>query len=439
MAFSRRHLLHLMAAAPAAVGISSTSRAETPVSPAAGDPDPGDWEAVRDLFALSRDKVHMSAMLLSSHPRPVREAIERHRAELDRDTVAYLETHMDELTEASRDAAGGYVGIHPSHVAFADSTTMAVGLAYAGLKIRADQEMLTTDEGYFVTHETLRLKALESGATLRPIPLYEHAFDATADAIAAAVLEAVGPKTRLVALTWVHSSTGLKMPVRAIARGLRDVNANRDPQDHVLLGVDGVHGFGIEDVSFDELGCDMFMAGCHKWLFGPRGTGIAVFSGKALDAVQPTVPSFTDDPTFSAWVRRRDAPGGRNNGRRMTPGGFKAFEHLWALKEAFDLHAGIGKAAVAARTHDLASQLKQGLAAIDGVTVRTPMDPDLSAGIVSFDIDGRSAGAAVSALRERGIVASVAPYARAHIRLTPSIRNMESEVDTAIDAVKALA
>ncbi|WP_067334681.1 aminotransferase class V-fold PLP-dependent enzyme [Stappia indica] len=439
MAFSRRHLLHLMAAAPAAVGISSISRAETPVSPAASNPDLGDWEAVRDLFALSRDKVHMSAMLLSSHPRPVREAIERHRAELDRDTVTYLETHMDDLTEASRGAAGGYLGIHPSHVAFSDSTTMAVGLAYAGLKIRADQEMLTTDEGYFVTHETLRLKALESGATLRSIPLYEHAFDATADAIAAAVLEAVGPKTRLVALTWVHSSTGLKMPVRAIARGLRDVNAGRDPQDHVLLGVDGVHGFGIEDISFDELGCDMFMAGCHKWLFGPRGTGIAVFSGKALDAVQPTVPSFTDDPTFSAWVRRRDAPGGRNNGRRMTPGGFKAFEHLWALKEAFEFHAGLGKAAVAARTHALASQLKQGLAAIDGVTVRTPMDPDLSAGIVSFDIDGRSAGAAVSALRERGIVASVAPYAQAHIRLTPSIRNMESEVDTAIEAVRALA
>ena len=136
MAFSRRHLLHLMAAVPAAVGISSISRAETSVSPATGNPGLGDWEAVRDLFALSRDKVHMSAMLLSSHPRPVREAIERHRAELDRDTVAYLETHMDDLTEASRDAAGEYLGIHPSHVAFFDSTTMAVGLAYAGLKIR---------------------------------------------------------------------------------------------------------------------------------------------------------------------------------------------------------------------------------------------------------------------------------------------------------------
>ncbi|WP_249696070.1 aminotransferase class V-fold PLP-dependent enzyme [Stappia sp. WLB 29] len=434
MAFSRRHLLHLMAAFPAALGISRISEAET-LSPSSLE----DWEAVRDLFELTRDKVHMSAMLLSSHPRPVAQAIARHRAGLDRDTVAYLEAHMEELTEASRRAAGTYLDIHSSHVAFADSTTMAVGLAYGGLQIRADQEMLTTDEDYFVTHEALRLKALESGARLRSIPLYERASDATAEAIAAAVLNGVGPKTRLVALTWVHSSTGLKMPIRAIARGLRDHNAGRDPQDHILLGVDGVHGFGIEDVSFADLGCDMLMAGCHKWLFGPRGTGIAVFSGKALDALAPTVPSFTDDPTFNAWVRRRNAPRGRNNGRRMTPGGFKAFEHLWAVKEAFELHAQIGKAAVQERTHGLATRLKRGLAAIDGVAVITPMDPDLSAGIVSFDIDGRSAGAAVAALRERGIVASVAPYAQAHIRLTPSIRNMESEVDTAIEAVKALA
>src|SRR5690606_24134200 len=99
------------------------------------------------------------------------------------------------------------------------------------------------------------------------------------------------------------SSTGFKMPIRAIADGLAEINADREPDDQVLLGVDGVHGFGVENVSFADLGCDMLMAGCHKWLFGPRGTGIAAFSHKALDALRPTVPSFTDDPAFSAWLQ----------------------------------------------------------------------------------------------------------------------------------------
>jgi len=67
--------------------------------------DLSDWDAVRDLFALSPDRVHMSAMLIASHPAPVREAIERHRDGLDADLVGYLETNGDRLTEASREAA----------------------------------------------------------------------------------------------------------------------------------------------------------------------------------------------------------------------------------------------------------------------------------------------------------------------------------------------
>lgn len=434
MAISRRQLLQLAPAIPTVLGVPSLAAFEDQsTSPLSG------WQSVRALFELTEDKVHMSAMLLSSHPRPVREAIARHRQALDQDTVAYLEAHMGEFTEASRTAAGRYLGIHPSHVAFTDSTTMGVGLAYNGLSIRPDQEMLTTDEDYFVTHESLRLKALASGASVRRIALYTSAADARAEAIVSTVLEAIRPQTRLLALTWVHSSTGLKMPIRAIADGLGEINADREPEDHVLLGVDGVHGFGVEDVSFPKLGCDMLMAGCHKWLFGPRGTGVAVFSRKALDALRPTVPSFTDDPTFGSWLQENGAPGGVNNGRRMTPGGFKPFEHHWAMKEAFDLHLEIGKEAIQARTHQLASQLKEALMAIDGVSIQTPMSPDLSAGIVSFDIDGWSAGHAVSALRDRGIVASVTPYAEPHIRLTPSIRNTEEEVDRAAAAVSELA
>lgn len=434
MVFSRRTLLQLMAALPTALAAKSISLAQESI-PAS----PDDWQAVRDLFELTQDRVHMSAMLLSSHPRQVREAIEQHRQALDRDTVAYLEANMDELTEASRNAAGDYLGVHPSHIALTDSTTMGVGLAYNGLSIRADQEMLTTDEDYYVTHESLRLKSLESGASVRSIALFERAADARAETIASTVLDAIEPQTRLVALTWVHSNTGLKMPIRAIADGLAEINADREPDDQVLFGVDGVHGFGVEDVSFADLGCDMLMAGCHKWLFGPRGTGIAVFSSKALDALRPTVPSFTDDPAFGAWVQDRDQPEGENTGARMTPGGFKTFEHRWAMKEAFDLHATIGKGRIAERTHALATQLKAGLASIDSVSVRTPMSQDLSAGIVSFDIEGWSAGEAVAALSDRDIVASVAPYAVPHVRLTPSIRNLESEIEQAVEAVRALA
>ena len=98
-----------------------------------------------------------------------------------------------------------------------------------------------------------------------------------------------------------------------------------------------------------------------------------------------------------------------------------------------------GKAAIEARTAALATQLKQGLAAIPGVIVNTPMAPELSAGIVSFDVDGRSSDTVVQALRDRYIIGSVAPYRVPHARLTPSIRNFPEEIEFALRAMQEIA
>lgn len=397
------------------------------------------WNAVRAVFDLSPDAVHMSAMLIASHPRAVREAIETHRREMDANPVEYLERHNNRLTEAARAAAGEYLGVPATRIALTDSTTMGVGLVYNGLILRPGQEILTTEEDYFVTHESLRTAAEKSGASVRKIALFDAAEDATEEMLVSRIANEIRPSTRVVALTWVHSSTGLKMPVSRTAEALREVNTERDEADQVLLGVDGVHGFGVEDVGFEELGCDFLMAGCHKWLFGPRGTGIVAFSERGLSAIAPIIPSFTDDAVFAAWLEGLEGPRGSNDGPRMTPGGFKPYEHRWAMAEAFALHADIGKDAVATRTHELASALKETLARIPGVTVRTPRDPAVSAGIVSFDVDGLDAPAAVRRLREHRVIASAAPYARRHVRLTPSIRNTMAEIDRAAEAVRRIA
>ncbi len=327
MSLSRRSLLMLGAGAAATTGLApSMVRAL----------NAGDWEAVRGLFGLSPDRVHLSAMLITAHPAPVRDAIERHRRAMDRDPVGYLDRNGDRLTEESRAAAARRMGLPPANIALTDSTTMGVGLLYTALKVREGQELLTTEQDYYVTHESLRHLAERTGATVRRIAPYDRAADASEEGFVRSVMEAVRPETRLLALTWVHSNTGVKIPAAAISARLQEVNAGRDEDDQVLFGLDAVHGFGVEAEDFATLGVDFLMAGCHKWLFGPRGTGIVAFSDRGLRAVQPTVPTFDDREVFSAWyAAREDRP--PNNGRIMSPGGFKAFEHRWALAEAFAL------------------------------------------------------------------------------------------------------
>jgi isopenicillin-N epimerase len=396
-----------------------------------------DWAAVRAQFALTDEFIHMSAMLISSHPKPVRKAIREHRRGMDDNPLTYVFENNRRLQEGARAAAGQYLGVNASDIALTDSTTMGVALVYNGLRLTPDQEILSTEQDYYVTHESIRLAGLRTGAKVRRISLYDRIEGITEEQIVDRIMHAITPATRVLALTWVHSSTGLKLPLRSITKAVGEINAGRDEAARLLVCADGVHGFGIEDVVLSDLGCDFFMAGCHKWLFGPRGTGIVAGTQRAWESLLPTIPSFIDSGNWHAWSSGID-PEGPTTATRMTPGGYKAFEHLWALPEAFGFQQRIGKPRVAERTRQLAGQLKEGLRAMPQVTLHTPRSEKLSAGIVSFDVEGLSPGAVVHRLRERRIIASVAPYAVPHVRLTPCIQNTPAEIDTVLREMRAL-
>lgn len=88
------------------------------------------WSAFRDQFNLVHDYVHMSALLIASHPVPVREAIEAYRREIDESPVLTLQEHNRDRQRAARAAAARYLGTDADQIALTDSTTMGVGLIY---------------------------------------------------------------------------------------------------------------------------------------------------------------------------------------------------------------------------------------------------------------------------------------------------------------------
>jgi selenocysteine lyase/cysteine desulfurase len=395
--------------------------------PARGQRLSGSTTSMQDEFALDHDYVQLTSFLLAPHPRPVRDAIERHRRELDRNPKLYLFQREFELEQGVLEAASRYLGASVEDVALTDSTTMGLGLVYGTLRLRPGEELLTTEHDHYATHEALRLRAARTGATVRRIPLYRDLASVSVDEIVESVRRAIRPRTRAVAVTWVHSGTGLKLPIRAIADAL---------PERVLLCVDGVHALGVEDAAVGELGCDVFVAGCHKWLFGPRGTGVVWASPEAWSAVAAVIPTF-DPRSYIAWIEGRE-PDDLPPAAAMTPGGFHSFEHRWALSAAFEWHAELGRARVTEHTHGLAAALKDALVEIPGVTVITPREEELSAGIVCCQI-GADARAAVDRLeREHRIIASVTPYAAEYVRFGPSIANTAEDVERAFRAVREL-
>jgi selenocysteine lyase/cysteine desulfurase len=430
--FHRGAFLAGTGAAAAGLGLTGAAKATRTALPR----DLRTWPGVRREFVLRTPPIHFDTFLLASHPSAVRAAIDRYRRALDADPHEYLNERQGEIERRVVESASAYLGVRANEIALTDSTTMGLGLVYGGLRLDPEDEVLTTAHDFYATHEAFRLRSLRVATTVRRIRLYGDAETASVDGILRAVRNGITPRTRVLAVTWVHSSSGVKLPLARIAELVASVNRSRPRARRVLLAVDGVHGLGNQPENLPDLGCDIFVSGCHKWLFGPRGTGIVWMNGAGAEVIGPVIPSF-DGRSYVAWLFSR-APTDLPKAAAMTPGGFHSFEHRWALAEAFAFHRSIGKRRVAERTHELASELKAQLAALPKVRLRTPRAEELSAGLVCFEHESRSARGVVDALRSRGIVVTVTPYATEYVRLGPSILNSPAEVDRAVRAIATL-
>src|SRR5262245_7509229 len=409
----------------------------TPPSPA-----PSSWAAVKAQFPLAKDKANFAGFYIASHPKPVADAIAAFRRALDENPYLQVEHRMFESETANVGleicrAAAAYMGARPEEIAVTQNTTTGLALVYHGLPLLPGDEILVTEHDHYVHHEVVRTAAQRAGATTRRVSLYEDASQVTTDDVVARLEKAIRPETRVLGVTWVHSSTGVRLPIRAISFLVAQVNAQRDAKKQLLLVVDGVHGFGCIDESAAELGADFFSAGTHKWMFAPRGTGVLWGRADRWAMLRPTIPSFSSLAGYEAWMKGVD-PGPTTAGM-ISPGGFQAFEHQWAMTAAFEMHAKMGRARVATRIRALNDQLKQGLAAMKQVHVHTPMAADVSGGITCFEVAGLKPEQVVAKLLEKKIVASTSPYRVTYARLSAGLINDEQEVDAALRAVRGLA
>ena len=443
MTMHRRQLLKSLAAAsliPAMAPLRPPPRMARALSRSGAV----DWTAVRQLFPLAPDWTHLSSFLFVSHPKPVADAIDHFRRKLDSDAFWIEQAAFSDSEgrpfQAVKRALADYIGGAPMEIALTANTTTALAMAYQGLRIRGDQEIVTTEHDHYSHHQSIRLAAARSGCGVRYIAMFDTPATARADQMVDRVARAITPRTRAVGVTWVQSSTGIKTPIAGIAEAVARANRGRAPADRCLLIVDGVHGFANQDVDVARLGADFFASGTHKWLFGPRGTGFLWGRADVWPELRPTIPSFDPDAIdalFEAWADRRELP--PTQAGFVSPGGFVAYEHVLAVPAAVELHRTIGRPALAARVAELNGAFRDGAAAISGVTLHTPRDPAVSAGISCYEVRGLTPAQVVGRLAEKKIRTTTSPYRVTYARVCGGIMNMPEEIDMVLREIRTLA
>jgi selenocysteine lyase/cysteine desulfurase len=221
----------------------------------------------------------------------------------------------------------------------------------------------------------------------------------------------------------------------AVARA----NRGRAQADRCLLIVDGVHGFGNQDVDIATLGADFFATSMHKWMLGPRGTGFLWGRSDVWSEMRPTIPSFDPEAPepWGAWQDHRPLP--PTQAKFVSPGGFLAYEHLLAVRQAVDLHNTIGRARISARIRELNAAFRDGAAGIAGLTLHTPRDPELSGGLSCFEVKGVNAEQVAKRLAAKKVRTNSSPYKVSYARVSAGVMNSHEDIETGLREVRALS
>lgn len=244
------------------------------------------------------------------------------------------------------------------------------------------------------------------------------------------VIDAITPKTKLIAVTQLSNVLGSKVDVKAICDAAREKG--------VPVLVDGSQGAVHMPVNVDDLGCDFYAITGHK-LYGPSGSGAIFVHKDRLKEMRPFMGGgdmirevHKDSVTYNTPPMKFEAG---------TPGIVQTI----GLGVALDYMMGIGMAEIAAHEDALSRYAQERLTGLNWLNLQGTM-PDKAA-IFSFTLDGAAHAHDISTILDKKGVAVRAGHHCAgplmdHLGVTATCRasfgmyNTEAEVDALIDALE---
>jgi isopenicillin-N epimerase len=387
------------------------------------DDDPAYWSWLRRQFSIPPDEAYFNTGTLGACPRTVLDAVIDSMRDTER-TIAeydYRSEHTEFIVgyrpqEELRKKAGDILNASGGEIALVQNATMAINFVANGLDLKPGDEVLLTDQEHPGSQGPWDLRAKRQGVVVKKLPIPIPTPDP--QTVLKIFADAVGPRTRVIAVHHVISHYGIIMPVEELC-GLAC--------EHGLFTlIDGAQALGQLRVDVKKIGCDAYAASPHKWLLAPPGNGLLyVREGREKDIWATLASAQWDNYAPESGLYRLMQYGTGN----------KALQD--GLDAAIDFYLRVGPERIERRTIALADRLRKGLQEIKGVTIYSPLHTALAGAIVNYGVAGVTGWDLQDEMwkRKKYRVRAGGPSVRQSVHYY----NSPDEIDGTLEVVKKLA
>jgi isopenicillin-N epimerase len=335
---------------------------------------------VRQQLLLDKNIVYMNTGSLGPSPRLVVDKVSDVMHQLERNPVTENWGPLGKEMEAVRGKAAKFFNADVDEIILTRNTTEGLSLIGSSLKLNKGDEILTTNHEHGGGEVGLNYMAEKNGATIRKITMPLAAE--SKEQILQVIQNSISSKTKVLLLSHVVTITGMRMPLAEVAKITRDKG--------ILFIVDGAQAPGMLAIDVKQLGADVYATSGHKWLLGPKETGIVYINKDIQGRISPVFLA-SGNASYSA------SSGTRN------------VANFIGLGEAFTWHELINKVKIEVRVLELSAYCRELLTEIKGIEIISPADKSLMSALVSVRVLKGKNRDIYTAMKKDNIVIKVLP------------------------------
>ncbi len=342
--------------------------------------------------------------------KPVLDKIIEASASLEGGGLATYSKFYPEV-EKSRERIAQLLGAQAEEIAFTNNATDGVNLVISSLTWQPDDEVVISNQEhpamlYPWTYLHQRCSSCLKFFEVDPDP--QETLEN--------VRSALTPKTRLIGTSQVSTQTGIRVPVEEIC----DLARERG----ILTLIDGAQAVGQFPIDVKKMGCDFYTTNGHKWLCGPKGTGMFYVNKDRIEELLPIHVGAGSECSFS-MERGLEL----KHSARCFEYGTRDIVKYVGLSFALDWLEGLGWNNIEARLKELSLYLKDRVMELSGTTLYTPYEWELSSAMIAFSMEGFNARELSIHLKDEWKIFTRVVDELNGLRISTAYFNTEEEID----------